>query len=305
MKIKRYIVDLVDDGSLAFQLAEKELFMNWNADEVEGEECEDCVSRKEVEKLKKYRLSYDTNTTVPKTDIFVKIADIKELPSVTPQPKTIQEKQAESEKYEKAFDEGYENGYAQARFDYEQQPSEDCISRQAVIDYAKDTCLDLDKYEDTEVFCDEIKAMPPVTPTSKDIKEAYLKGYDYGVKDWFKSKTQPCEDCISREEVRIILSNEVFELMKLHTVNPEDNPKADAMAYGVNWSLNTLMELPSVYPERPNPDVVEKMKKVIDEMTEIHSDGEFYIKNVDAKWIINKYLYGAEMIGGGEDEVSN
>lgn len=85
MKIKRYIVDLVDDGSLAFQLAEKELFMNWNADEVEGEECEDCISRKEVEKLKKYRLSYDTNTTVPKTDIFVKIAGIKELPSVTPQ----------------------------------------------------------------------------------------------------------------------------------------------------------------------------------------------------------------------------
>lgn len=38
------------------------------------------------------------------------------------QPKTIQEKQAESEKYEKAFDDGYENGYAQARFDYEQQP---------------------------------------------------------------------------------------------------------------------------------------------------------------------------------------
>lgn len=185
------------------------------------------------------------------------------------------------------------------------QPCEDYISRQAVIDYAKDTCLDLDKYEDTEVFCDEIKALPSVTPTSEAIKEAYLKGYDYGVKDWFKSKTQPCEDCISREEVRRILSNEVFELMKLHTVNPEDNPKADAMAYGVNWSLNTLMELPSVTPERPNPDVVEKMKKVIDEMTEIHSDGEFYIKNVDAKWIINKYLYGAEMSGGGEDEVSN
>lgn len=38
------------------------------------------------------------------------------------EPKTMQEKQAESEKYEKAFDDGYENGYAQARFDYEQQP---------------------------------------------------------------------------------------------------------------------------------------------------------------------------------------
>lgn len=136
-----------------------------------------------------------------------------------------------------------------------------------------------------------------------------IKGFDEGIakleREWGAEEIEPSADCISREEVRRILANEVFELMKLHTVNPEDNPKADAMAYGVNWSLNTLMELPSVYPERPNPDVVEKMKKVIDEMTEIHSDGEFYIKNVDAKWIINKYLYGAEMIGGGEDEVSN
>lgn len=78
----------------------------------------------------------------------------------------------------------------------EQQPSEDCISRQAVLDYAKDTCLDLDKHEDTEVFCDEIKALPSVTPTNEAIKEAYLKGYDYGVKDWFKSKTQPCENAV-------------------------------------------------------------------------------------------------------------
>lgn len=36
--------------------------------------------------------------------------------------KTIQEKQAESEKYQKAFDDGYENEYAQAKFDYEPQP---------------------------------------------------------------------------------------------------------------------------------------------------------------------------------------
>lgn len=64
-----------------------------------------------------------------------------------------------------------------------------------------------------------------------------------------KALEQPSEDCISREEVRRILGNEVFELTKLHTVNPEDNPKADAMAYGVNWSLNTLMELPPVTPQ--------------------------------------------------------
>ena len=33
-------------------------------------------------------------------------------------------------------------------------------------------------------------------------KEAYIQGYDYGVKDWFKSKSQPCEDAISREDAK-------------------------------------------------------------------------------------------------------
>ena len=46
----------------------------------------------------------------------------------------------------------------------EQEPCEDCISRQAVLAIAGDSCLDLDSYEDTREFCDEIKALPPVTP---------------------------------------------------------------------------------------------------------------------------------------------
>jgi len=61
---------------------------------------------------------------------------------------------------------------------------------------------------------------------------------------------EPCEDAISRAEVRRILGSKVLELMRLHTVNQEDNPKADSMAYGVNWGLNTLMELPSVTPKQ-------------------------------------------------------
>ena len=50
------------------------------------------------------------------------------------EPKTIQEIQAESEKYQKAFEDGYEQGYAQARFDYEQEPCEDAISRKALLE---------------------------------------------------------------------------------------------------------------------------------------------------------------------------
>lgn len=53
--------------------------------------------------------------------------DVETLLPITPQLKTIQEKQAESEKYDKAFEDGYENGYAQARFDYEQEPKTDVL----------------------------------------------------------------------------------------------------------------------------------------------------------------------------------
>ena len=94
----------------------------------------------------------------------------------------------------------------------EQKPCEDCISRQAVIDYAKDTCLDLDKYEDTEVLCDEIKASPSVTP-----------------------QIEPCEDCISRAEM---LKYQQY----LHgKMSNEENHKL--------WEF--IKGLPSVTTERP------------------------------------------------------
>ena len=56
---------------------------------LQAEPCEDAVSRKELEKLKRWRLPYDTNTTIPKSDLFVKLADIRDLPSVTPTLKNI------------------------------------------------------------------------------------------------------------------------------------------------------------------------------------------------------------------------
>ena len=48
-----------------------------------------------------------------------------------------------------------------------QEPCEDCISREAVLAIAGDSCLDLDNYEDTKEFCDEIKDLPPVTPIQR------------------------------------------------------------------------------------------------------------------------------------------
>jgi hypothetical protein len=52
----------------------------------------------------------------------------------------------------------------------EKEPCEDCISRQAVLAIAGDSCLDLDSYEDTREFCDEINELPPVTPQQKETK---------------------------------------------------------------------------------------------------------------------------------------
>ena len=41
------------------------------------------------------------------------------------------------------------------------EPCEDAISRQAVLAVAGDSCLDLNDYEDTKEFCDEINELPP------------------------------------------------------------------------------------------------------------------------------------------------
>lgn len=47
------------------------------------------------------------------------------------------------------------------------KPCDDCISRSAVLAIAGDSCLDLDSYEDTREFCDEINDLPSVTPQPK------------------------------------------------------------------------------------------------------------------------------------------
>ena len=83
------------------------------------------------------------------------------------------------------------------------QPYEDCISREHAKQFLYERIDRLNDDELYDIFSriidDMYNELPSVKPTSEDIKEAYLKGYDYGVKDWFKSKTQPfrdCENCI-------------------------------------------------------------------------------------------------------------
>ena len=59
------------------------------------------------------------------------------------------------------------------------------------------------------------------------IKEAYEKGFEYGVKDWFKAKTEPCEDAISRQAVldlmqlRLMPKEEYIAICNLPSVTPQ------------------------------------------------------------------------------------
>lgn len=46
----------------------------------------------------------------------------------------IKEKQANADKIDAVYIDGFKAGYSQARFDLEQKPCEDCVSRQAVLD---------------------------------------------------------------------------------------------------------------------------------------------------------------------------
>lgn len=68
-------------------------------------------------------------------------------------------------------------------------------------------------------------------------KETYIQGYDYGVKDWFKSKTQPCEDAISREDA-------------LKAIEEQKKGFYGVERYAIDECHSAVMKLPSVRPCR-------------------------------------------------------
>jgi len=74
----------------------------------------------------------------------------------------IQEKQANADNIDAVYIDGFKAGYSQARFDLEQEPCEDCISRQAVLDCL--TATGLKKYDFILNARDKIKNLPSVKP---------------------------------------------------------------------------------------------------------------------------------------------
>lgn len=72
----------------------------------------------------------------------------------------------------------------------EQEPCDDCVRRQAVLAIAGDSCLDLDSYEDTREFCDEINDLPPVNPQPKTGHWIYDR-----TRDWDGECKYECSEC--------------------------------------------------------------------------------------------------------------
>lgn len=115
--------------------------------------------------------------------------DLKEVKAIyVERPKTMQEKQAESEKYEKAFDDGYENGYAQARFDYEQEPrTEHWIS---VSDPLNELPRDRVLYVTTELECVEILFYDMTEWSDVDIARSTVAYMDYYEPQPYKAESE-------------------------------------------------------------------------------------------------------------------
>ena len=87
----------------------------------------------------------------------------------------------------------------------DKEPCENAVSREAVLAIAGDSCLDLDNYEDTKAFCDEIKELPFVVHTQKTGQWIFVDNVheharcsecDYGNVDLFDEKPHNyCPNC--------------------------------------------------------------------------------------------------------------
>ncbi len=196
------------------------------------------------------------------------------------------------------------------------QPCEDCVSRADVKEQMLKYGFKAPDMTVTEFVED---CLSPVTPTSEDIKEAYDKGYEYGVKEWFEKRTksqtciedyptctecehydkekhycprfcqvikdtlaeaQPSEDCISREAVIELIGED----------------------YG-KWLPYAIMELPPVTPQRPKGKWVEVFVETPNDPYSYGFKSHKCSKCEYSPLQISNYCpnCGAEMSGGGED----
>lgn len=140
---------------------------------LKAEPCEDAVKREAVRDMVCEIRCRNERSKCVLRNICKYMNHVSALPSVTPLP----------DKIDGMLEDAYEHGYQQARHDYESEPCEDAVSREAVLDaidkWVKDksTFIALAINEGMSLL-ERIKALPPVAP-----------------------KPTECEDCVSREAV--------------------------------------------------------------------------------------------------------
>ena len=62
----------------------------------------------------------------------------------------------------------------------------------------------------------------------------------------------------------------------------------------IEFSEGAIDAIADAIVKKMQEPVLDKIRAEIDDATEIHSDGEFYIKNIDVKRIIDKYKAESE-----------
>ena len=119
----------------------------------------------------------------------------------------IQEKQANADKIDAVYIDGFKAGYSQARFDLEQERCEDAISRQAVEEIINDIrdCISVDGYW---AILERMKKLPSVTPAEKVGRWEWNQFDDGEVvrcsecKEYYTHERKYCPNCGAKMEVQ-------------------------------------------------------------------------------------------------------
>lgn len=203
---------------------------------------------------------YNTLDFLPTNDEANRIIDsFNRVTSGLVKQPTVQDKQAESERYQKAFDDGYANGYAQARFDYDQESCDKCV------------------YSTKDGYCqydDITETIPPLKPcTEQDPCETcgYVEGSPFCLQycpyDTERKKEQePYDDVVSREAVYNIV-----------------NDIRNCISVEGYWAiLERLKKLPSITQKPIECDDVISRQVVLDTISELNAVS-FYEAQEDSK----------------------
>lgn len=123
----------------------------------------------------------------------------------------------------------------------EQQPSDDCISREFIrvkVEYPPEDLCIYPEYKGKPYFSIEYKEnnedIVGYGTYNSDVLSEWLKEYFIQ-----KPVNTTSDDCVSRADLLKIYENRFIELQKAHQTDKQ---------LGVNWCINTLKDMPPVTP---------------------------------------------------------